>query len=199
MTSQINGENNLAGEAALSRVDAAVQQKQSQDAGSAGSQAPSGSSGYSVVQNLMASLDDITINNGSAPPATIGSSTAANGYSATQNLLTSLDNITINNGQSGLLPGANAPDALMGVDSIISPHESERQGVARPKSSHSEIGASARAPRARSLTPSSLPHSAGPASEAISQPLGSTSSVVGMPIALPTVLRSWNTLALASE
>lgn len=41
-----------------------------------------------------------------------------------------------------------------------------------------------------SLTPSSLAHSAGPASDAISQPFGSTIRVVGMPIALPTVLRS---------
>ena len=49
-----------------------------------------------------------------------------------------------------------------------------------------------------SRTPSALAHSAGPASEAISQPFGSMIKVVGMPIALPTVLRSWNTLALAS-
>jgi hypothetical protein len=50
-----------------------------------------------------------------------------------------------------------------------------------------------------SFTPSSLAHSAGPDSEAISHPFGSISSVVGMPIALPTALRSWKTLALASE
>jgi hypothetical protein len=49
-----------------------------------------------------------------------------------------------------------------------------------------------------SLTASSLAHSAGPAREAISQPLGSTRRVVGMPIALPIDLRSWNTLALGS-
>jgi hypothetical protein len=116
LTNQISGENTLAGQAALNRIDAAVEKKQSQQSGSS---VPSGSSGYSVVQNLMASLDDITINNGSAPPATVGGSSAANGYSATQNLLTSLDNITINNGHSGLQPGANAPNALMGVDSII--------------------------------------------------------------------------------
>jgi hypothetical protein len=50
-----------------------------------------------------------------------------------------------------------------------------------------------------SFRASSLAHSAGPASEAISQPFGLTSSVVGMPIALPMDLRSWNTLALESE
>jgi len=119
LTSQINGANYLAGEAALSRIEAAIEHKQSQQAGATGASAPSGTSGYAVVQNLMASLDNITINNGSAPPAAIGSASAANGYSATQNLLTSLDNITIDNGHSGLAPGANAPNALMGVDSII--------------------------------------------------------------------------------
>jgi hypothetical protein len=118
LTGQVSGENNLAGEAALTRIEAAVTTKESQQS-SAGATSPSGSGGYGVVQNLMASLDDITINNGSAPPATIGSSSAANGYSATQNLLTSLDNITINNGPSGVLPGAYAPNALMGVDSVI--------------------------------------------------------------------------------
>ena len=50
-----------------------------------------------------------------------------------------------------------------------------------------------------SFTPSSLAHSAGPDSEAISHPFGSINSVVGMPIALPTALRSWKTLALVSE
>jgi hypothetical protein len=41
-----------------------------------------------------------------------------------------------------------------------------------------------------SLSASSLAHSAGPASEATSQPAGSISSVVGMPNALPMTLRS---------
>ena len=41
-----------------------------------------------------------------------------------------------------------------------------------------------------SLTASSLAHSAGPASVPSSQPCGSTSSVVGMPNALPAALRS---------
>ena len=50
-----------------------------------------------------------------------------------------------------------------------------------------------------SFTLSSLAHSAGPDNEAISHPFGSISSVVGIPIALPTALRSWKTLALASE
>ena len=49
-----------------------------------------------------------------------------------------------------------------------------------------------------SFTASSLAHSAGPAMVAISQPDGSTSSVVGMPSARPTTLSSWNTLALGS-
>jgi hypothetical protein len=117
MTGDINGENNLAAEAALSRVETSIQNQQGQSAQTAGSQ--TSGSGYTVVQNLMASLDNITINNGSAPAASVGSSTATNGYSAMQNLLTSLDNITINNGQSGPLPGAYAPNALMGVDSVI--------------------------------------------------------------------------------
>ncbi len=49
-----------------------------------------------------------------------------------------------------------------------------------------------------SFRASSLVHSAGPASTPSSQPCGSTSSVVGMPNAQPTALRSWNTLALGS-
>ena len=49
-----------------------------------------------------------------------------------------------------------------------------------------------------SLTASSLAHSAGPASTPSSQPCGSISKVVGMPNALPTAFRSWNTLALGS-
>src|ERR1700693_4341874 len=50
-----------------------------------------------------------------------------------------------------------------------------------------------------SFRPSGLAHSAGPASEAISQPLGSTRTVVARPIALPAGLGSWHTLKLASE
>ncbi len=50
-----------------------------------------------------------------------------------------------------------------------------------------------------SRTPSSLAHSAGPAILPISQPDGSRMIVVGMPNALPAVLRSSNTRALGSE
>ncbi len=50
-----------------------------------------------------------------------------------------------------------------------------------------------------SFTPSSLDHSAGPAMSPISQPWRSTIRVVGMPKALPAVLRSSNTCALWSE
>ena len=49
-----------------------------------------------------------------------------------------------------------------------------------------------------SLSASALAHSAGPATVPISQPAGSTRSVVGIPAARPTILRSWNTLALGS-
>jgi len=50
-----------------------------------------------------------------------------------------------------------------------------------------------------SRTPSSLAHSAGPAMVPISQPDGSTITVVGMPNALPALLSSSNTRALGSE
>ncbi len=49
--------------------------------------------------------------------------------------------------------------------------------------------------RGMSLSASSLAHSAGPDSVAISQPAASISSVVGMPNALPASFRSWNTFA----
>ena len=48
------------------------------------------------------------------------------------------------------------------------------------------------------FTASSLAHSAGPAMVPISQPLRSTSRVVGMPKARPTAFRSWKLLALGS-
>ena len=50
-----------------------------------------------------------------------------------------------------------------------------------------------------SVTPSWLAQSAGPAMAPISQPAGSTISVVGMPKALPAVFKSSNTSALSSE
>jgi hypothetical protein len=49
-----------------------------------------------------------------------------------------------------------------------------------------------------SFTPSSLTHSAGPAMAPISQPAGSTMTVVGMPKALPASLRSSKIFALSS-
>ena len=50
-----------------------------------------------------------------------------------------------------------------------------------------------------SFTPSSLAQRAGPAMAPISQPAGSTRSVVGIPKALPAAFKSWNTCALWSE
>src|SRR6476661_197090 len=44
-----------------------------------------------------------------------------------------------------------------------------------------------------SFTASSLAHSAGPATVPSSHPAGSTSSVVGIPAARPTIFKSWNT------
>jgi len=69
LTTNIQGQGSLAGEAALSRVDAAVAQKQA--ANSAGTSTPTSSagSGYSTVQNLMTSLDNITINKSGTAPA----------------------------------------------------------------------------------------------------------------------------------
>lgn len=119
MTSSIDGENNLAGEAALARVEAEVQKKQASQQSAASGASSNANSGYTVVQNLMTSLDDATMNNGMAPPTSVGAANAANGYSATQNLLMGLDNITINNNSTGLVPGEYAPNALMGVDSVI--------------------------------------------------------------------------------
>src|SRR5580704_9863976 len=67
-------------------------------------------------------------------------------------------------------------------------NEFERQRVTAPLSS--AIAA------LTNFTPSSLAHSAGPAMLPISQPERSIRSVVGMPNALPAVLRSSNTWAL---
>ena len=99
LTNQIQGEGTLAGQAALARVNNAITNKQSAANPSAAPAAGS-SSGYAVVQNLMSSLDNITIENGNAPTAGVSSSAAASGYSAVQNLMNSLDNITINGSSS---------------------------------------------------------------------------------------------------
>ena len=93
LSNLVQGQATLAGQAALDRVNAAVKQKQaSASAPSTGT--ASSFNGFSTVQNLMTSLDNITINHGSAPPAAVSSSTAANGYAVVQNLMNAFDNIT---------------------------------------------------------------------------------------------------------
>jgi hypothetical protein len=93
LSNNIQGQATLAGQAALDRVNAAIKQKQATtSAPSTGSS--SSFNGFSTVQNLMTSLDNITINHGSAPPAAVSSSTAANGYAVVQNLMNAFDNIT---------------------------------------------------------------------------------------------------------
>jgi len=89
--------------------------------------------------------------------------------------------------QSNLVPAADAGPIAKGIAS--------RQ----PSHTGSQVTLDHLASAAEtSFTASSLPHSAGPAMVAISQPDGSTSNVVGMPSARPTTLSSWNTLALGS-
>ena len=116
LSNQIQGEGTLAGQAALNRIEGDITQKQ--NAASSSSQSPTSSSpnGYATVQNLLSSLDNITINNGAAP--SVPSSTAANGYSAVQNLMNSLDNITITQ-QPGSIPPPTGGNVLQNVDAII--------------------------------------------------------------------------------
>jgi hypothetical protein len=118
-SNDIQGQGTLAGQAALTRVTAAVQQKQ-QAATNLSPIAPTSSgNGYATVQNLLSSLDNITINNGSAAPAPVSSSSAANGYAAVQNLMTSLDNITINSGgAAAAAPDLTAQNLLQNIDAI---------------------------------------------------------------------------------
>jgi hypothetical protein len=91
LSNDIQGQATLAGQAALDRVNAAIKQKQ------ASTPSPSTGStsfnGFTTVQNLMSSLDNITINHGSAPALNVSSNRAANGYAAVQNLMKAFDNI----------------------------------------------------------------------------------------------------------
>jgi hypothetical protein len=115
LSSHIQGEGTLAGEAALNRIEAQIAKKQS---AANASQSPTSSSpnGYGTVQNLMSTLDNITLDNGALP--TIPSSTAAGGYSAVQNMMDSLDNITITQPASALGVPSGA-SVLQNVDSIL--------------------------------------------------------------------------------
>jgi hypothetical protein len=119
LSNLVQGQATLAGQAALDRVNAAIKQKQaSTSAPSTGPASP-----FSTVQNLMTSLDNITINNGSAPPAPVSSSTAANGYAVVQNLMNSFDNITINGGLNAGSTGSTAPatgqSLLQSIDALL--------------------------------------------------------------------------------
>jgi hypothetical protein len=118
-SNDIQGQGTLAGESALTRVNTAIRQKQQAAENSSPVAATGGGNGYATVQNLMASLDNITINNGSAAPAPVSSSSAASGYAVVQNLMTSLDNITINTGGTGTTaPTLTAQNLLASVDAI---------------------------------------------------------------------------------
>jgi hypothetical protein len=121
ISNNIQGQATLAGQAALDRVNAAIKHKQA-------SASPPGAStssfnGFTTVQNLMTSLDNITINHGSAPPAAVSSSTAASGYAAVQNLMKAFDNITINGGSNagsaaGTTP-ATGQSLLQSIDALL--------------------------------------------------------------------------------
>ncbi len=119
LTSQIQGEGTLVGQQALARVENQISQQQSSAATSSSTGSTSGTTGFTAVQNLMSSLDDITINNGSAPASSVSSSQAASGYSAVQNLMNSLDNITINTSSTGTTPTPAGVDALQQVDAVL--------------------------------------------------------------------------------
>jgi hypothetical protein len=121
LSNLVQGQATLAGQAALDRVNAAVKQKQAST--SAPSTGPASSfNGFSTVQNLMTSLDNITINHGSAPPAAVSSSTAANGYAVVQNLMNAFDNITINGGSnagSAATAPATGQSLLQSIDALL--------------------------------------------------------------------------------
>jgi hypothetical protein len=118
LTNGVQGQGSVAGEAALSRIEAAIAAKQAQTTKSLGSQTASPGGG-GVVQNLLSSLDNITINNGAAPP--MSSSSATSGYSAVQNLMSSFDNITINTPSAGTgsMPQVGSGNPLTAVDQVI--------------------------------------------------------------------------------
>jgi hypothetical protein len=71
----------------------------------------------------MTSLDNITINHGSAPAAPVSSSTAANGYAAVQNLMNAFDNITINGASNASSATGAAPASgqslLQSLDAML--------------------------------------------------------------------------------
>ena len=122
LSNLVQGQATLAGQAALDRVNAAVKQKQaSASAPSTGT--ASSFNGFSTVQNLMTSLDNITINHGSAPAAPVSSSTAANGYAAVQNLMNAFDNITINGASNASSATGAAPASgqslLQSLDAML--------------------------------------------------------------------------------
>jgi hypothetical protein len=118
-SNNVQGQATLAGQAALDRVNAAIKQKQAKTPSpSTGS---TSFNGFTTVQNLMASLDNITINHGKAPALNVSSSKAANGYAAVQNLMTALDNITINGGSSGGSAATNSSGQglLQSIDALL--------------------------------------------------------------------------------
>jgi hypothetical protein len=119
LTSSIQNKNTLAGDSALLRVETATAAKQKQTASAA--PPTTNTSGYATVQNLMASLDNITINNGAALPSGVSSSQAANGYSNVQNLMSSLDSLTIgvNNSPAVAAAAASGQNTLASIDAIM--------------------------------------------------------------------------------
>ena len=94
----------------------------------------------------------------------------------------------------------SAVQTLLGVPAASSPGQSwpRHRGPAGRLGLNQNAAAAGLIAAAISLIASSLAHSAGPAMVAISQPLPSTSTEVGMPRARPTLLRSWKTLAFWS-
>jgi hypothetical protein len=122
LTNLVQGQATLAGQAALDRVNAAIAQKQASASPPSASTASS-FNGFSTVQNLMTSLDNITINHGSAPAAPESSSTAANGYAAVQNLMNAFDNITINGGSTASSAADTSPPTgqslLQSLDALL--------------------------------------------------------------------------------
>lgn len=119
LTSSIQGEGSIAGQEALDRVDAEIKQKQASEASSTATAPSSTGNGYATVQNLMSALDNITINNGSAPVASTSSVGATSGYTAVQNLMTSLDNITMPSSGTASTTTPTGESALEQVDSIL--------------------------------------------------------------------------------
>jgi hypothetical protein len=122
LSNNIQGQATLAGQAALDRVNAAIKQKQA-SASSPNTGSATSLNGFTTVQNLMTSLDNITINHGGAPALKVSSNQAANGYAAVQNLMNAFDNITINGGaNAGAATGsapANPQSLLQSLDALL--------------------------------------------------------------------------------